>query len=178
MDALLASMNFDDAIFGRRSVRRYEKRQVPRETVARIIEAAEAAPSAGNLRARKYIVVVGTEMKRALALAAFSQEHVEAAPVVIVVCADVERSSARYGDRGSLYAIQDASVATMCLLLAAHASGLGACWTGAFDDALVREALSLEERVLPVALVPLGWPTEEPSAPPRRDLAEMVRWAK
>ena len=171
-------MNFDDAIFGRRSVRRYEQRQVLQETIERLIDAAEAAPSAGNLRARKYIVVVGPEMKRALALAAFSQEHVEAASVVIVVCADVERSSTRYGDRGSLYAIQDASAATMCLLLAAHASGLGACWTGAFDDALVRGALDLEERVIPVALVPLGFPAETPSAQPRRDPAEMVRWVK
>ena len=171
-------MNFDDAIFGRRSVRRYEQRQVSMEMVERLIDAAEAAPSAGNLRARKYIAVVGPEMKRALALAAFSQEHVEAAPVVIVVCADVDQSSARYGDRGSLYAIQDASAATMCLLLAAHASGLGACWTGAFDDALVREALSLEERVLPMAIVTLGWPAEVPSASPRRDPAKMVSWVK
>lgn len=171
-------MNFEDAIFGRRSVRRYESEQVPRLTVARLIEAAEAAPSAGNLRARKYVVVTGQEMKRALALAAFSQEQVESASVVIVVCADVDRSSTRYGDRGSLYAIQDASAATMCLLLATHASGLGACWVGAFDDALVREALGLEERVLPVAIVSLGWPSEKPSAPPQRDLAEMVRWVE
>ncbi len=171
-------MNFEDAVFGRRSVRRYESRQVPRQTVARLIEAAEAAPSAGNLRARKYVVVTGREMKRALALAAFSQEQVESAPVVIVVCADVDRSSARYGDRGSLYAIQDTSAATMCLLLAAHASSLGACWVGAFDDALVREALGLEERVLPVAIVSLGWPSEKPSASLRRDLAEMVRWVE
>lgn len=171
-------MNFEDAIFSRRSVRRYESGQVPRETIARLIEAAESAPSAGNLRARKYVVATGQEMKRALALAAFSQEQVEAAPVVIVVCADVDRSGTRYGDRGSLYAIQDASAATMCLLLAAHASGLGACWVGAFDDALVREALGLEERVLPVAIVSLGWPSEKPSAPPRRDLAEMLRWAE
>lgn len=171
-------MNFDDAIFGRRSVRRYEQRHVPLDTIARLIEAAEAAPSAGNLRARKYIVVVGPEIKRALALASFSQEQVDAAPVVIVVCADVDRSCARYGDRGSLYAIQDASAATMCILLAAHASGLGACWIGAFDDALVREALSMEEHVLPVAIVSIGWPAETPTAPPRRDLAEMIRWAK
>ena len=171
-------MNFDDAIFGRRSVRRYEQRQVSREMVERLFDAAEASPSAGNLRARKYIVVVGPEMKRALALAAFSQEHVEAAPVVIVVCAEVDRSSARYGDRGSLYAIQDASAATMCLLLAAHASGLGACWTGAFDDSLVREALGLDERVLPIAIVSVGWPAEAPPSPPRRDLAEMLRWVE
>lgn len=171
-------MNFEDVIFGRRSVRKYESEQVPRLTVARLIEAAEAAPSAGNLRARKYVVVTGQEMKRALALAAFSQEQVESASVVIVVCADVDRSSTRYGDRGSLYAIQDASAATMCLLLATHASGLGACWVGAFDDALVREALGLEERVLPVAIVSLGWPSEKPSAPPQRDLAEMVRWVE
>ena len=87
-------------------------------------------------------------MQKVLTQAAFGQSQVETAPLLIVVCADVGRSSSRYGDRGSLYAIQDADAATMCLLLAAHELGLGACWNGAFDDALVREALGMQERYL------------------------------
>jgi len=93
-----------------------------------------------------------------------------------VVCADVRASSLRYGDRGSLFAIQDADAATMCLLLAAHDAGLGACWNGAFDDELVREALGLEDDVLPVAIVSLGWPAESPVRPERTKRAGEVRW--
>ncbi len=169
-------MEFKDALQGRRSVRRYETKAVAKELILALLEAAEAAPSAGNLRSRRYVVITGQEMRKVLALAAYGQEQVERAPLLIVVCADVGRSSTRYGDRGSLFAIQDASVAAMCLLLAAHDAGLGACWNGAFDDALVREALGLAENVLPVAIISLGWPAEAPASPPRRRLNEVVSW--
>lgn len=144
--------------------------------IVELIDAAETAPSAGNLRARKYVVLTRAEMKKALALAAYGQRQVEAAPLLIVVCADVDRSSARYGDRGYLYSIQDASAATMSMLLAAHDLGLGSCWVGAFDDSLVREALQLEEHILPLALIAVGWPAEVPSAPPSRSRDEVKIW--
>jgi nitroreductase len=171
-------MNLKDALHSRRSIRRYEKRTVSRDMVSALLEAAEDAPSAGNLRARRYVVATRQEMRKILSLAAYGQDQIESAPVVIVVCADVDRSSSRYGDRGSLYAIQDADAATMCLLLAAHDQGLGACWNGAFDDALVREALGLEENILPVAIISIGWPAEKPSASQRRDLGGMVGWVE
>jgi nitroreductase len=169
-------MNFKDALQSRRSVRRYETRPVAKDLILALLEAAEAAPSAGNLRSRRYVVITRPEMRKVLALAAYGQEQVQSAPLLIVICADVDRSSSRYGDRGSLYAIQDASVAAMCLLLAAHDAGLGACWNGAFDDALVREALGLAENVLPVAIISLGWPAEAPILPPRRSSNEVVSW--
>src|SRR5512146_2808474 len=153
-------MNFKEALQGRRSIRKYESRPVSREVILALIDAAEAAPSAGNLRARKYVIVTRKEMARSLAMAAYGQSQMERAPLIVVVCADVDRSASRYGDRGSLYAIQDADAAIMCLLLAAHDMGLGACWNGAFDDQIVRAALDLEEHILPVAILSIGWPAE------------------
>ena len=169
-------MNFKEVLEGRRSVRRYADRPVDREQVASLIEAAEAAPSAGNLRAREYYVVARPELKAALAAAAFGQEHVAAAPVVVVVCADPARSGRRYGERGQIYSIQDAASATTCLLLAAFDMGLSGCWTGAFDELMVREILSLPRRLVPTAIVPIGWPAERPAPPPGRDMAEAVHW--
>lgn len=169
-------MNFKEVLEGRRSVRRYADRPVGREMVASLIEAAETAPSAGNLRAREYYVVARPELKAALAAAAFGQEHVASAPVVIVVCADPARSGRRYGDRGGLYSIQDAASATTCLLLAAFDMGLASCWTGAFDESMVREILSLPRRLVPTAIVPIGWPAETPPTPPGRDMTEAVHW--
>lgn len=160
-------MKFEEVLRGRRSVRRYEKKPVPKELIIDLIAAAELAPSAGNLRARKYFMVTRPEMRKALAIASYGQRPVETAPVLLVVAADVKRSSSRYGDRGSLFSLQDAAAATMCLLLAAHNLGLGACWIGAFDDELAKEALGLEEHILPQAIVSLGWPAEEPRPPPR-----------
>jgi nitroreductase len=169
-------MKFEHVLRGRRSVRRYEKKPVPRELIIDLITAAELAPSAGNLRARKYFVVIRPEMRKTLAVASYGQSPVETAPVLLVIAADVKRASSRYGDRGSLFSILDAAAATMCLLLAAHNLGLGTCWIGAFDDELVREALSLEDQLLPLAIISLGWPAEEPQPPPGRDLGEMLSW--
>lgn len=165
-----------DALKGRRSIRSYREEPVAKDLVIDLIKAAETAPSAGNLRARKYVVVTNIQMRKALEVAAYGQSQVGAAPLLVVICADVPRSSRRYGDRGSLYSIQDAAVAAMCLLLAAHDLGIGACWNGAFDDSIVRDALNLTEDVLPVAILSIGWPAESPHAPPARNLDEVVSW--
>jgi nitroreductase len=167
-------MDVFDALEGRRSIRAYQDRPVSRETVEKLLQAAELAPSAGNLQSRRYVVVMCQDLRKALALAAYGQSHISSAPVDIVVCADVRRSSRRYGDRGSLYAIQDADAAVMCMLLAAHAMGLGACWNGAFDEEMVRDILSIEEGVAPVAIISLGWPAESPRSPGR--LPPNARW--
>ena len=165
-----------NALAGRRSIRSYEEEPVSKDLILDLIKAAETAPSAGNLRARKYVVVTNTQMRKTLAVAAYGQSQVETAPLLVVICADVPRSSRRYGDRGSLYSIQDAAAATMCLLLAAYDLGLGACWNGAFDDQIVRDALNLAKDVLPVAILSIGWPAEVPRAPPARNLDEVVSW--
>jgi nitroreductase len=169
-------MNLNEALKERRSIRKYDKRIVPKNLVSQLLEAAEMSPSAGNLRSRRYIVVTKPELRKALAMAAYGQSQAEMAPLLIVVCADVERSSRRYGDRGSLYSIQDATAAIMCLLLKAYDLGLGACWMGAFDDDIIREALGLQNTLLPIALISIGWPAERPAPPPERRMDEVVRW--
>ncbi|MGC9514400.1 nitroreductase family protein [Methanocrinis sp.] len=169
-------MNFKEVLEGRRSVRRYSDRPVSRDTILSLLEAAETAPSAGNLRAREYYVVISPELRSALSVAAFGQEHLAAAPVVVVVCADPARSGTRYGDRGQLYSIQDAAAATTCLLLAARDLGLGSCWTGAFDEMVARDLLNLPRRLVPTAMVSIGWPDERPAPPPGRDMTEAVHW--
>ncbi len=165
-----------DALEGRRSIRSYKDEPASKDLILDLIKVAETAPSAGNLRARKYVVVTNTQMRKTLAVAAYGQSQVETAPLLVVICADVPRSSRRYGDRGSLYSIQDAAAATMCLLLAAYDLGLGACWNGAFDDQIVRDALNLAKDVLPVAILSIGWPAESPHAPSARNLDEVVSW--
>jgi len=86
------------------------------------------------------------------------------------------KSGRRYGDRGQLYSIQDADAATVCLILAACNRGLGSCWTGAFDDTIVRDLLDLPGRLVPTAIVSIGWPDEKPTPPPGRDMTEAVHW--
>ena len=169
-------MKLDEALLGRRSIRKYESRSISRDLILRLLEAAETSPSAGNLRARRYFVVIKQEIRKVLAISAYGQSQAENAPVLIVICSDIERSRRRYGDRGNLYSIQDATVAAMCLLLKAYDLGLGACWIGAFDEEIIRETLDLGTSIVPIAMISIGWPAEQPTSPPKRQIEEVVNW--
>ena len=137
--------------------------------------AAASAPSAGNLQPWELIVIKSKENKNRLARAALDQWFIAEAPVVVVICADVPRTSMRYGKRGeSLYCIQDCAAACQNLLLAAHALGYGTCWIGAFDDVAVSSILGLPKSVRPLAIVPIGRPAEKPSPPRRISLGRLV----
>lgn len=172
-------MDVFEAIKGRRSIRAFRETDVPQETVEKLIEAARWAPSAGNIQPWEFIVVRNPETKRRLAEAALGQSFVEEAPVVIVVCADEERSARGYGTRGrTLYCIQDTAAAIQNIHLAAYALGLGTCWVGAFREDEARRILEIPDGVRPVAIIPIGFPAE--SLPPRsrRPLKQIIHYEK
>ncbi|MCQ4153073.1 MAG: nitroreductase family protein, partial [Archaeoglobi archaeon] len=100
-----------DLIFRRVSIRRFQQKEVDEKTVRLILEAGNAAPSAGNLQARDFIVVRDPKIKNELAKASLRQMFIAQAPVVVVVCANYPRSMRVYGERGKLYAEQDATAA-------------------------------------------------------------------
>ena len=128
------SSDFYGFLESRSSVREYDDEPLNNDEVDYILNCAGTAPSAGNLEAWDVVVVTDEETRCALAEAAFSQEHVERAPVIFVVCSNYVRSMSRYGERGILYGLEDATIACTYMMLAAHAKKLQSCWTGAFDD--------------------------------------------
>jgi len=154
-------MDVFECIVTRRSVRTYEKKDVPNELIGQLLEAAVRAPSAGNIQPWEFIVVKDIELKKQLASAALSQRFIEEAPVVIVVCANPEKSVDKYGERGkSLYCIQDTAAAIENMLLTANSLSLGTCWVGAFEEDEVRKILSIPQKLKPVALITVGFPRE------------------
>lgn len=171
-------MSVWEAIKGRRSVRRFDPaRDVPREVVSRLLEAARWAPSAGNAQPWMFVVVRSKELKEGLVQAALGQRFLAQAPLVIVVCADLARAREAYGSRGeTLYCLQDTAAAVQNILLAAAEQGLGTCWVGAFDESEVARLLGLPPGLRPVALVPVGYPAETPAPRPRRPLSEIVEY--
>ncbi|MFW9917729.1 MAG: nitroreductase family protein [Candidatus Thorarchaeota archaeon] len=163
-------MDIMSLIQKRRSIRHFKDEAIPKEDVEKLLEAARWAPSAGNRQPLEIIIVESTSQKRQLTEAALQQRFIEAAPVVFAFCADLDRSSARYGTRGSsLYAIQDAAAATQNVLLTAASLGLGTCWVGAFDEKRAAKVLKLPSNVRPLAIVPIGKPARESTAPSRRE---------
>lgn len=168
-------MDVFEAIKRRKSIRAFKNVDVPEEDVEKLIEAARWAPSAGNIQPWEFIIVRNPETKRKLAEAALNQSFIEEAPVVIVVCADYERSARGYGSRGAtLYCIQDTAAAIQNIHLAAVAMGLGTCWVGAFREEPVKELLKIPDGVRPVAIIPVGCPAEQPKPRPRRPLSEII----
>lgn len=146
-------------IHTRRSVRSYTDADVSDAQVQALLGAAMAAPSAGNEQPWEFIVIRNKETKiRIGSINSFAQ-FASQAPVCILVCGNLER------DRHHGYWIEDVSAATQNLLLAAHALGLGAVWTGVYPHPdrvpAFRFLLGLPETVVPMALVVVGYPAEQ-----------------
>ncbi|MEM3673630.1 MAG: nitroreductase family protein [Candidatus Bathyarchaeia archaeon] len=170
-------MDVFEAIKGRRSIRAFQSCDIPQEIVDRLIDAARWAPSAGNIQPWEFVIVRKLETKRSLAEAALEQTFIEEAPVVIVVCADENRSSRGYGIRGkTLYCLQDTAAAIQNIHLAAYALGLGTCWVGAFKEDEVRKILKTPAGVRPVAIIPVGYPAEKPQPRNRRPISQITHY--
>ncbi len=163
-------------IMSRSSIRRYTEGSIPESDIEEILKAGFSAPSAGNMQPWRVVVVRNESTRSLLAEAAGNQSFVARAPVVLVVCAVPRESAQRYGQRGvSLYVLQDTAALVENLLLAAHFSGYGACWVGAFNEDLAREAVGVPDDMRPVAIIPVGRGAETISRTrPRRPLSEVV----
>ncbi len=150
-------MHFFDLLEKRHCVRSFQGKAVEAEKLQRILNAVSTAPSAGNLKAYSVTVVKDAKEKRLLADAAFGQGFVADAPLVLVFSADAGKNSARYGKRGELFALQDATIACAFAHLAAVELGLGSVWCGAFEEKDVAKAIGLQKGFTPIALLPIGY---------------------
>jgi nitroreductase len=151
-------------IFARRSVRKFQNKDVSEETVKDLLEAAMAAPSAVAKDPWHFIVVRDAIMRKKLAEGLPYGKMLMDSPVGIVVCGDMEKAH----DRQISYLLQDCSAATENLLVAVSALGLGAVWLGVHPReermAHVRAIFGLPENIIPVSAIALGWPSEKPIA--------------
>lgn len=147
-----------EAIRSRRSIRKYTNDSVSDGAVRDLLAAAMSAPSAGNEQPWQFVVVndrtLLTEVARLNPFAGMAKE----APLAVLICGDT--SLEKYPG----FWVQDCSAATQNLLLAAHAQGLGAVWTGIHPNqdrvAGFRRLFLLPESVVPLALVVIGHPAQ------------------
>jgi F420 biosynthesis protein FbiB-like protein len=193
------------AIGARRSIRRYRREPIERKTIERLLLAATRAPSPHNRQPWRFAVLEDEVSKRELAQAmgerlradrmadgddravidadvARSHARIEGAPVVIVLCIDMEGMD-RYPDNRRVHAeylmaVQSAAMAAQNLLLAAHAEGLGICIMCAplFCPDTVIETLKLARGWTPQMLLTLGMPSDGGRDRPRAALDAIVQW--
>ena len=150
-----------DAIFTRRSIRKYTDRAVPDDLVSQLLKAAMAAPSAGNEQAWQFIVIRDRALLDAIPKFHPYSAMLKYASMAVLVCGDLTL------EKYKGYWVQDCSAAAQNLLLAATAQGLGAVWTGVYpmEDRVagMRKLLNLPEHVIPLSLLPIGYPAEQPA---------------
>jgi len=156
------------AIFTRRSIRRYTDQPVSQEAVLQLLEAAMAAPSAGDSRPWHFVVITDRQLlDKVPSFHAYARMITEA-PMAILVCGD--QAQAKFD---AAYWVQDCSAATQNILLAAEAMGLGSVWLGVYPleerMAGLRDLLGIPEHITPFALLPVGHPGEEKPPAERYD---------
>ncbi|MFH1822056.1 MAG: nitroreductase family protein [Methanobacteriota archaeon] len=169
-------MDVFDAIRGRKSIRKFRPTPVDDGDLKKILGAGISAPSAGNCQPWEFVIVKDVEIKQRLTDAAHGQSSLAQAPVVIVVCAKPSRSASRYGKRGEdLYCLQDTAAAVQNIHLAAYALDYGTCWVGAFEENAVTKAIKAPSDVRPMAMIPIGRPSEKPDPKSRLPLNTISR---
>ena len=153
-----------NSIMNRRSIRRYKTTPVDRETIETLFRAGMAAPSASNRQPWELIVVTDRSMLDRLAEAHPYARMLLQAPVCIIVCGNRERFYPEPEVKD--YWAQDCSAVTENILVAAQSLGLGTCWCGVFPRkervAAVSKLLGLPEGVLPLNLIAVGHPDDDP----------------
>ncbi len=168
-------MDFFDVLKTRHSIRAFAATPVANEKLQAILSAANIAPSAGNLQSYEIYVARRASHGPAVAEATLNQGFVAQAPIALIFCAHAARAMEKYGARGAeLYSLQDATIACTFAMLAATALDLATVWIGAFDAEKVRLVAGATEGIVPVAILPIGYPAEEPQLTTRRPLQELV----
>ena len=149
-------------IMTRTSIRQFKAQPVEQDKVDILLKAAMAAPTALNLQPWHFIVINDKET-----IALLSGKQPTNAPLMIAVCGDTDKTMLPDGStKLPDFWVEDVSAATENLLLAAHALGLGAVWTGVYPamdrTAEVANVLNCPQNIVPLAVVRVGYPDESP----------------
>ena len=177
-------MTTKDCILTRRSIRKFKNTPVDHALLENVIELASYSPSWKHTQIVRYIAVEGeTKAKLAKCTSTFPNNGVimENAPMVVAVTiikgrSGFERDGSYTTKRGDSWQMYDAGVASEAFCLAAYEQGLGTVILGIFDEEEASSLLEVPEGRELVALVPIGYPAEEPVAPRRKPVEELLSY--
>ncbi|HJJ56234.1 MAG TPA: nitroreductase family protein [Methanocorpusculum sp.] len=173
------SSDFSNFLSTRVSTRKYNSSSDPisDSDLEYIINSASKAPTAGNLESWDVVCVTDPSILELLMDAADSQPQIKESGCVLCVCANYIRAMSRYKERGILFAIEDATIVSTYMILAAHALRLQSCWVGQFDDDEVKNILGLPPHIRPISLLCIGHgePTFT-SQPTRMDIENHIHY--
>jgi nitroreductase len=174
---------FIDLLRSRRSVRQFQDRPVEPAKVDLIVEAALRSPSSRGFNPWEFVVVDDPEtIGRLSRVKPHGASFLAHAPLAVVVCADPEKSDVW---------VEDVSIATIMLHLAATDLGLGSCWIQlrkrSYDDATTAgdyaaRVLGIRQGLVVSAIMAIGYPARQPEPHPessiRRDKVSLNRYGE
>lgn len=176
-----SEVSLEEAITRRHSIRNFADRALSLAQVSQLVWAGKSVPSAGALRPLEIYLVVGqvenletgvyhylpqkhaiamhkaSDLRNDLAQAALGQYFIAEAPISLVIAAEYERTTARYGERGVRYVQIEVGHVGQNIYLQAFALGLGTVAVGAFDDQEVSRVLNLPPNYQPLYIMPVGY---------------------
>lgn len=178
-------MDAKECIKGRRSIRKFKETPVDHNLLQEIIETASYAPSWKHSQIARYIAVEG-ELKDKIAKECTEMYPpngtiIANAPVLIALTfikgrSGYERDGSFTTPKGSSWQMFDAGIAAQTFCLAAHDKGLGTVIMGIFDEAKAASYLELPENQELAALIPVGFADEEPVAPRRKPVEDLLTY--
>ncbi|MDH5450695.1 MAG: nitroreductase family protein [Candidatus Bathyarchaeota archaeon] len=166
-------MSLVDVILSRRSIRRYEQKEIPKDVLDKILEAGRQAPSAANRQPWHFIVITDYEIKKELSKGLVNR-HIKNSTFTVVGCAYT--GLGHIGTRK--WSIVGTSIALQNMVIAAWAMGVGSCWIGDFRENKVKQLLNIPDKWKVVALISFGHPAEKPEAKKRKRIKEIVGFNK
>ncbi len=179
-------MNLTELIKGRRSVRKYKEESIPHEVIEEIVEVASYSPSWKHTQIPRYIYVENKEIISKIAEEmvldfTLNTKTLNNCPAIMLVTYVTNRSGYdRDGSfstpKGDGFEMFDAGIAAQTLCLAAHERGIATVITGYFDEEKVCALLEIPENQKIGAIIPMGYPAEEPVAPKRKPVAELLTY--
>lgn len=178
-------MNAVECIKGRRSIRQFTSQPIEHSLLEEIVEVASYAPSWKHTQTIRYIGIEG-DLKNQIGndcTSAFPNNGsiIVSAPLLMAVTVikgrcGYERDGSFTTPRGDTWQMFDAGIASEAFCLAAYEKGLGSVIIGIFDAEKITELLEIPEDRELVALIPVGYPAEEPSAPKRKPVTDLLSY--
>lgn len=167
-------MNFETLAKERYSVRKFSDQKIEKDLLNKVLLAGRVAPTACNNQPQKVYVLENEEALERLKKCTTCHFN---APAALLICYDKKLSWKRSFD-GEDSGWVDASIVTTHMMLQAHELGLGTTWVMYFDPAATIQEFALPENIVPVAILPIGYPAQdaEPSTnhSKLRDEAEII----
>jgi nitroreductase len=176
-------VDFMEIIKGRRSIRKFQAKEIQDEDLNTVLEAVRWAPSWSNTQCWEVIVVkdsrIKEELQDSLTPRNPAREAILEAPIVCALCGKLEHAGYKRGEPVTKFGdwfMFDVGIATQNLCLTAHTLNMGTVIVGALDQDKAGAILGVPDGYTVAALVPIGYPAQEAKAPARREISEFVHY--